>query len=313
MEIKNKAYFDKFSSIVVYGVGQTYLREKDKLKEIIDINYLFDRKWESQEIEEFDGIPILKKQELLKLNNPLIVIASETSWVVESIQKELNNTGFTSISIDQLLQRVTVLRGSDLKKLYINGQYKDLRGNEIKFDQSIDDNIIITFRGKNNKLYLDKNIGVRSLRIRFGNNGTCRIGKGTEIMGAYIYVSESEVEIGENCLFSTDVILRTHDSHHIFCKKTNKRINYAKSIVLGNQIWIGNRVTILGGTKIGDGSIVGCNSVLTSEYEDHKIIAGVPGKVIRNDVYWSKDSTDFYNWDFLEECYSQDCLNYTNI
>ena len=50
---------------------------------------------------------------------------------------------------------------------------------------------------------------------------------------------------------------------------------------MGNDAWIGQNVTILPGVHIGDGAIIGANSVVGSDVEPYRIVAGNPAKVIR--------------------------------
>lgn len=51
--------------------------------------------------------------------------------------------------------------------------------------------------------------------------------------------------------------------------------------VIGNDIWIGQNATILPGVKIGDGAIIGANSVVGSDVEAYTIVAGNPARIIR--------------------------------
>lgn len=51
--------------------------------------------------------------------------------------------------------------------------------------------------------------------------------------------------------------------------------------VIGNDVWIGQNVTILPGVHIGDGAIVGLNSVVASDVAPYTIVAGNPAKPIR--------------------------------
>lgn len=61
-----------------------------------------------------------------------------------------------------------------------------------------------------------------------------------------------------------------------------KRIMYSKGkVVIGNNVWIGDKATILPGVIIGDGVIVGANSVVTKDIPDYCIVAGNPAKVIK--------------------------------
>lgn len=49
--------------------------------------------------------------------------------------------------------------------------------------------------------------------------------------------------------------------------------------IIGNDVWIGTRVIILGGVHIGDGAIIGAGSVVTKDIPDYAIAVGVPAKV----------------------------------
>ena len=51
--------------------------------------------------------------------------------------------------------------------------------------------------------------------------------------------------------------------------------------VVGNDVWIGQNVTVLPGVHIGDGVIIGANSVVASDVEPYTIAAGDPAKPIR--------------------------------
>jgi virginiamycin A acetyltransferase len=51
--------------------------------------------------------------------------------------------------------------------------------------------------------------------------------------------------------------------------------------VIGNDVWIGNSATIMQGIKIGDGAIIGTNSLVTKDVAPYTIIGGNPAKEIR--------------------------------
>ena len=51
--------------------------------------------------------------------------------------------------------------------------------------------------------------------------------------------------------------------------------------VHGNDVWIGQNATILPGVHIGDGAIIGANSVVASDIEPYSIVVGNPAKLIR--------------------------------
>lgn len=118
------------------------------------------------------------------------------------------------------------------------------------------------------------------LNFRVMKNSTIKVKKGTRL------------EIGDDCLLSSDVALWTNDSHAIFDVNTGENINSGhdicagRRIVIGNHVWIGYRVTLLYNTNIGDGSIIGANSLVKHQIPNNCIAAGIPAKVIRTDVTW---------------------------
>ena len=58
-------------------------------------------------------------------------------------------------------------------------------------------------------------------------------------------------------------------------------------ITIGNKIWIGCNVTILKGTIIGHGCVIGANSLLSKHYtEDNRLIAGNPASVLKEIKGW---------------------------
>lgn len=55
----------------------------------------------------------------------------------------------------------------------------------------------------------------------------------------------------------------------------------SKSVIIGNNVWIGAKATILLGITIGDNAIIGANSLVNKDVPEGAIVGGVPAKVIR--------------------------------
>ena len=62
----------------------------------------------------------------------------------------------------------------------------------------------------------------------------------------------------------------------------NKGLEYAKTIEVGNNIWIGGNVVVLPGVKIGDNVVIGAGSIVTKDIPSNVIAVGNPCREIRN-------------------------------
>ena len=52
-------------------------------------------------------------------------------------------------------------------------------------------------------------------------------------------------------------------------------------VIIGNDVWIGSHVIILGGVKIGDGAVIAAGSVVTKDVEPYCVVGGVPATIIK--------------------------------
>ena len=71
--------------------------------------------------------------------------------------------------------------------------------------------------------------------------------------------------------------------------------------VIGNDVWIGQHVTVLPGVHIGDGAIIGANSVVTKDVPPYTIAGGNPCRVIRKrfseELIAYLEEIRWWNWD----------------
>jgi len=99
-------------------------------------------------------------------------------------------------------------------------------------------------------------------------------------------VCYKKITFGSNVTISWDTIIMDTDFHKIM-NLNGDIINNPKEISIGDNVWIGIRVTILKGTRIESNNIISANSVLNKPIEgSFQIIAGTPAKVVKNDVTW---------------------------
>ena len=95
-----------------------------------------------------------------------------------------------------------------------------------------------------------------------------------------VILDTSPVDIGANVFIAPGVCISCV-GHAINAEQRAQAIITSKPITIGNDVWIGANSTVLGGVKIGDGSIIGAGSVVNRDIPANVIAAGVPCKVIR--------------------------------
>jgi acetyltransferase-like isoleucine patch superfamily enzyme len=96
--------------------------------------------------------------------------------------------------------------------------------------------------------------------------------------GCYLQAGNG-IKIGEGTIWAPNVAIIS--ANHDMNRSDNAWLK-SDSIVIGKNCWIGTGVTILPGVNIGDNCIIAAGAVVTHSFkESHKIIGGVPAKVIR--------------------------------
>jgi len=124
----------------------------------------------------------------------------------------------------------------------------------------------------------------------------------------------SDIRIGKYCSIAQNVIVDLgwhHESEFVTTYPLNvfypelKHIHgHPKSkgdIVIENDVWVGERVIILGGVKIGNGAVIGAGSIVTKDVDPYHIVCGSPAvtKKIRftNLQIESLLKIEWWNWE----------------
>ena len=94
------------------------------------------------------------------------------------------------------------------------------------------------------------------------------------------------VIIGNDVLVGSDVFISDHAHGHsdeaASTEPPRLRKLYSKGgIRIGNRVWIGSKVTILPGVEIGDGAIIGANSVVSKDVPPYSVVGGIPARVLK--------------------------------
>lgn len=99
----------------------------------------------------------------------------------------------------------------------------------------------------------------------------------------------NKVTIGNNVMFGPNISIMP-PMHPFMYQQRNLRFRpdgssydyeYAKKVEIGDNCWLASNVTVIGGVKIGSGSIIGAGSVVTKDIPENCLAAGNPCRVIR--------------------------------
>lgn len=208
---------------------------------------------------------------------------------------------------------------SILKTLYFNFRY-------LKFKEAIKFPVIVS-RNTKLKLLKNSNIKITekkfaNIKIGFGNvgifdkekertmitnrgtivfEGKANIGHGTKIscdgileFGDKFEITSSSkiwcnysIKFGKNVLISWDNLFMDTDGHQIRDTFSKEVLNPDKKIVIGDNIWIGCRNTILKGTKINSNNIISSNNRISGEFIEKNCIIGTNLEIKRKNVFWT--------------------------
>ena len=162
----------------------------------------------------------------------------------------------------------------------------------------------IDFNQDNSILYLSSSSFDYFVNLSLNGNNVCFIGKNNYFNGkSTIILSESKnIIIGDDCLFSYSVTIRVADVHLIYNSKTKERLNYSKSIYIGDHVWLGQNSMILKGTCIGSGSLIGAGSIVSNKnIPSNTTYAGSPARLIHEDTFWVGYSVHHWNEETTEK------------
>ena len=132
-----------------------------------------------------------------------------------------------------------------------------------------------------------------NLDINAGVIQQLEIGKNTTFFGGRIVLRDnSQIKIGENCLFAAGLSMWATDGHTIFDLTTKEVLNKTpEQLTIGNHCWIGGDVHILKNGCLADETVVGISSVVTKAFtQTNTVIGGFPAKVLKTNIGWSRDT-----------------------
>lgn len=144
------------------------------------------------------------------------------------------------------------------------------------------------------KIIIDKNVTIGFPKspyffstyayIEARNINSCiYIGSGTWINNNFSVIAEHHtISIGKKCFIGYNVEIFDSDFHGQRIQERNNSLPaLAKSVNIGDEVFIGSNSKILKGVSIGNGAIIGAGSVVINNVEEMVIVAGNPAKYIK--------------------------------
>ena len=149
----------------------------------------------------------------------------------------------------------------------------------------IDGNVLEAFR--TGRLEIGRHVVVDPHVFIDVLGGRLRIGDYTELNFGVMLSAVEEVTIGSHCQFARGCFVADND--HRFNDPVRPVI--WQGLVskgptrIGDDVWCGVNVAILGGVTIGERCVIGAGSVVTSDMPSHTVCAGVPARPLREIDY----------------------------
>lgn len=139
------------------------------------------------------------------------------------------------------------------------------------------------------KIELGDNVKIGAYSNLLSTSHFSKYGKGLKMgnnsaIGEYTHFgAPGGIVIGNDVIMGSYISF--HSENHNFLD-TSKLIREqgvtSKGITLGNNIWVGAKVTFLDGSKIGNNSVVAAGAVVNGEFPDNVVIGGVPAKILKH-------------------------------
>ncbi len=119
------------------------------------------------------------------------------------------------------------------------------------------------------------------LYVDLGSN--LRIGARTAVNYHFTALDVAPITIGDDCLIGPGVQLLT-PTHPVEPGPRREKLEAARPITIGDNVWLGGGVIVCPGVTIGDGAVIGAGSVVTRDVPANVVAVGNPARVVREHI-----------------------------
>jgi acetyltransferase-like isoleucine patch superfamily enzyme len=145
--------------------------------------------------------------------------------------------------------------------------------------------------------------------VELGSGGTISIGDHTSIQDRSILVGD--VRLGRYCVLSLNVLMTSGRHYfdrwpHLLIRDQDDRVSqnadlsreHSRPIVVEEDCWLGMNSVVMPGIKIGRGSVIGANAVVTHDVPPYSVAVGSPARVVRRRLEFAPP--DRIDWEVPE-------------
>ena len=126
------------------------------------------------------------------------------------------------------------------------------------------------------------------------HEGTLRIGRKCTFGGKNTINCYNHIEVGDENLWADNIYVVDFDHWYIDPHMSIRSQGIRKEhVIIKNNVWVGEKATILRGVTVGFGCVIGALSLVTRDVPDYAVVGGVPARILKYrrcpaDVDWDE-------------------------
>ena len=132
----------------------------------------------------------------------------------------------------------------------------------------------------------------KGINMKIFDKANLYIGDGFSSNANLIISCANKIIFGNDCLLGWNITIMDNDGGHLILdKESNLELNKAQEINIGDHVWIGSESSVLKGSIIPSGCVVGFKSNvcgIKKSVSDNTILVGNPAKPKKENIVWNR-------------------------
>ena len=227
-----------------------------------------------------------KQRQLRNIARFVLNVKGVSGWSISTYWKNikynlLSKNVHTNISHAQylLITKHTILDIAKHADINVKGKVtlgtKRIKGSTLETRILVENGASLDFKGDATIMYGADIEAFNNSKIIFGKSFISNIN--------FTCIAADKIEIGDNVSFGRDCVVRDNNGGHYISRRGFKN---AHPITIGQHCWICESSTLIAGTKLGTGVVVGAKSFVRSSIPAFTIAMGHPAEVVDEDIYF---------------------------